>query len=63
MTGDITYSVAGATNGVVSGTFGSLTFDSQDGSYSYTANNDSAAVQVLKAKQYGSDFCNIGPRQ
>ena len=56
LTGDITYSVAGATNGVVSGTFGSLTFNSQDGSYSYTANNDSAAVQGLKAKQYGTDF-------
>ena len=41
---------------MVSGTFGSLTFDSEDGSYSYTANNDSAVVQGLKANQYGTDF-------
>ena len=56
LSGDITYSVAGATNGVVSGTYGSLTYDVSDGTYSYTANNDADAVQGLKADEFGTDF-------
>ena len=56
LSGDITYSIAGATEGVVSGTYGSLTYNSSEGTYSYTANNDADAVQGLKADQFGTDF-------